>query len=65
MGEAVARIPDGFVNDFPDLRLMAFRGMRNIVAHRYHGIDYEILWETIAVDIPRLAGEVGDIVKRG
>jgi len=45
--------------------LMAFRGMRNIVAHRYHGIDYEILWETIAVDIPRLAGEVGDIVKRG
>ena len=54
VGEAVARLPDDFIHDFPDLRLKAFKGMRNVVAHRYHDVDYEILWETIAVDIPRL-----------
>lgn len=52
VGEAVARLPDGFVEDFSHLRLKAFKGMRNVAAHRYHDVDYEILWETIATDIP-------------
>jgi len=64
VGEAVARLPDDFVNDFPELRLKAFKGMRNIVAHRYHDVDYEILWETIAVDIPRLAVQITGILER-
>ncbi len=32
----------------------AVRGLRNIVAHHYGKIDYEILWETIEQDIPQL-----------
>ena len=63
--EAVARLPDAFIEDCPDLRLKAFKGMRNIVAHRYHDVDYEILWQTVAVDIPRLAGQITGILGRG
>ena len=64
VGEAVARLPADFIHDFPYLRLKAFKGMRNVVAHRYHDVDYEILWETIAVDIPRLAGQITEILDR-
>jgi uncharacterized protein with HEPN domain len=63
-GEAVARLPDGFVDDFPELRLKAFKGMRNVVAHRYHDVDYEILWQTVAVDIPRLTAQVAGVLNR-
>ena len=54
IGESAGRLPDAFVADFPALRLRAFKGMRNLVAHRYQHVDYEIIWETIAVDVPRL-----------
>ena len=65
VGEAAARLPEVFFDDFPDLRLRAFKGMRNVVAHRYHDVDYGVLWETIAVDIPRLAAQITAILERG
>ena len=30
------------------------RGLRNIVAHHYGKIDYELLWETVSFDVPNL-----------
>lgn len=64
VGEAVSRLPDEFVDQFHELRLKAFKGMRNVVAHRYHDVDYQILWQTVAVDIPRLAVQIHEIVER-
>jgi uncharacterized protein with HEPN domain len=64
IGESVARLPDTFVTDFPELRLRAFKGMRNLVAHRYQHVDYEIIWETIAVDLPRLDAQAAEILLR-
>ena len=32
-------------------------GMRDKLIHDYFGIDYDILWETIATAIPRLKKE--------
>jgi uncharacterized protein with HEPN domain len=64
LGEAVARLPDTFISDFPGLRLKAFKGMRNVIAHRYHQVDHEILWQTLAVDIPRLDDQIRGIERR-
>jgi uncharacterized protein with HEPN domain len=64
IGESVGRLPDAFVSDFPALRLKAFKGMRNLVAHQYQRVDYEIIWETIAVDVPRLDAQVTEILRR-
>lgn len=36
------------------------RANRVLVAHIYHRIDYEILWETLRQDVPRLATELGN-----
>jgi uncharacterized protein with HEPN domain len=57
-------LPDAFVVDFPALRLRAFKGMRNLVARQYQRVDYEIVWETIAVDVPRLDAQAAEILRR-
>lgn len=28
--------------------------MRNIIVHNYDGIDYNLVWDTISIDIPEL-----------
>lgn len=37
-----------------DVEWNAIRGLRNIVAHAYGSIKLDILWDTIATDIPVL-----------
>jgi uncharacterized protein with HEPN domain len=64
LGEAVARLPDAFIEQFPALRLKAFKGMRNLVAHRYHDVDYQILWSTLVVDIPQLATQIKELLDK-
>ena len=64
VGEGVARLPDAFITDFPELRLRGFRGMRNLLAHRYQDIDLQILWVTMAVDIPLLRNQIDEILRR-
>ncbi|MET0966589.1 MAG: HepT-like ribonuclease domain-containing protein [Nakamurella sp.] len=65
LGEAIARLPDAFIEEFPAMRLKAFKGMRNLVAHRYHDVDYQILWSTMVVDIPELAEQIKKLTERG
>lgn len=32
----------------------SIKGMRNIVAHKYGTFDFDVLWETVTEDIPKL-----------
>jgi uncharacterized protein with HEPN domain len=41
------------------------KGMRNIVAHEYGGVDYDIVWVALERDLPCEAGEVQRILDRG
>ena len=36
--------------------------MRNRVAHRYQSVDYVILWEALAVDLPHMSGQVAALL---
>lgn len=73
LGEAVARLTDkdslapselAFTIDHPEIPWRAMKGMRNIVAHDYGGIDYEMLWNALAervpADIARIRQILGD-----
>jgi len=55
IGEAVARLdrddPE-LVSTHPEISWLAMKGLRNIVAHQYGSIDYEILWNALAVNLP-------------
>ena len=44
---------------FSDIPWDDIRDMRNLVAHEYHNIDPEIVWNTLQTDIPDLMRALG------
>jgi uncharacterized protein with HEPN domain len=58
IGDAAAKLPDDIKAAIPSVPWDDIRANRVLVAHVYHRIDYEILWETLARDVPRVAAEV-------
>jgi len=39
-------------------------GMRDKLIHDYFGVDIEVIWKTIMVDLPRLKLQIESIIKR-
>lgn len=62
MGEAIARLPQAVLTAHPEIRFSLAKGMRNRVAHQYHIVDYEILWQALSVDLPRMANQVTELL---
>lgn len=66
IGEASTKLRKDFKgfcqkNDVVSWNEMA--GLRNVVAHEYHGVDLEIIWKTIEEDIPGLKKEIKKLLK--
>lgn len=53
ISEAVRRIPDDWLADFPTAPRAQIRGIGNRIRHEYYQIDDAILWEIITTDTPR------------
>ncbi len=47
IGEAVKSIPEDIRNDATEIPWKSIVGMRDIIVHRYFGVDLGIIWETI------------------
>lgn len=62
LGEAVGRISDEVVAANPQVRWRGMKGMRNVVAHDDGAIDYNIVWNSLANDLPAEAAEVQRIL---
>lgn len=58
IGEAVSRLSEEFVTDHPQIEWRKVKGMRNIVTHEYARIDYEIVWNALALRVPEIASFV-------
>jgi uncharacterized protein with HEPN domain len=55
IGESTRWIPEQVRDAHRDVPWRTMRGVRNVVAHEYFGVDAEILWETVRGDLPPLA----------
>ncbi len=61
LGEAASGLlkKDPFIeHQYPQIPWRSLSGMRNIIAHEYFGIDYNVVWDTVQNDIPRLHHEL-------
>jgi len=54
IGEAAANMPESIQEQFADIPWGKMKGMRNILAHEYFGLDNQVLWKTIQEDLPPL-----------
>lgn len=63
IGEAAKQLPEKFKKLHPQISWKKIEGMRNIIAHEYFGINYEVVWKTVKEEISQLKETVEKIIK--
>jgi len=64
IGEAVGRLSDQTKGKSAYIPWAKIKGMRNIVAHEYFGVDAEEVWQTIKDELPLLARDIQTILNQ-
>ena len=54
-GDIATKLPSDLDAGTSELPWAEIKGMRIIVDHAYHGIDYERVWRTLRDDVPELS----------
>lgn len=54
IGEAAKNIPEEIKQKYPVIPWKNMSGMRDRLIHFYFGIKYELVWETIKKEIPKV-----------
>ena len=54
IGEAVKKLPDDLRQKYSTIEWRAMAGMRDRLIHNYFGVDYDIVWNVIINEIPKL-----------
>lgn len=64
MGEAIKKIPQDILLEFPEVPWKEFAGMRDKLVHDYFHMSAIIIWETIQQDLPVLLHAVNELYKK-
>ena len=64
IGEAVRILSDGLKSSYPEVPWQDISGMRNRLVHEYFDVDYQVLWDTVIQDVPRLKTWVDAILRQ-
>lgn len=54
LGEAAGDVPDEVARLNPQIPWQALRRFRDVLAHRYFGIDDSVIWSTVSAELPPL-----------
>jgi len=54
IGEAANRLPDDFKERHSSVEWHKVVGLRHRIIHEYFGIDLQIIWQIVHVDLPTL-----------
>ncbi|MBI2194965.1 MAG: DUF86 domain-containing protein [Planctomycetes bacterium] len=63
VGEAAANLSPTLTQRYPSLPWSDIVGMRNVLVHRYFGIDLQQVWDTVTIDLPQLKQDTQKILK--
>ncbi len=62
IAEASNNLSSEFKKEYKNFPWSQMKAMRNIIAHEYFRIDYQIMWDVINNFIPNLKIEIKDIL---
>ena len=54
IGELSNHLSEDFKRQYRQIPWNEMRGIRNLMAHQYHSVDFDIIWATSQDDIPAL-----------
>lgn len=55
IGEAANHLPGEITDAHPEIAWPQIRGFRNILVHRYFGVDIDVIRDVISAHLPQLA----------
>lgn len=61
LGESVARVlklNPHIADDHPEIPWMKIKAIRNLVAHDYFELEFEVVWKTVREDLPQLLSQL-------
>jgi uncharacterized protein with HEPN domain len=61
IGEAVKQLPAQIKDNYKGIPWKEMAGMRDKLIHWYFGVDYELVWNVITEEIPRLKSKLKKI----
>ena len=62
IGEASKKIPSDIQEKYPEIPWRKMYGLRNLIAHEYFGIDYEMIWEIAKNNLPENRNDLAIII---
>jgi uncharacterized protein with HEPN domain len=62
IGEAAKRLPDDLRMKYPEIPWKGMAGMRDRIIHGYDNVDFQIVWEVVKQDIPRMKPTIRKIL---
>ncbi len=63
LGECVVRLPESFLVSHPKIEWQKIKGLRNIVAHDYWGVDIEMVWQIVKSKLPVFSLQISQILR--
>ncbi len=64
IGEASKSIPTDIQKKYPEIPWRKMYGLRNLIAHEYFGIDYEMIWEIARKNLPQNRIDLIEIIRK-
>ena len=64
IGEASKKIPSAIQEKYPEIPWKKMYGLRNLIAHKYFGIDHEMIWEIAKNNLPQNYNDLHEVIKK-
>ena len=64
IGEAAGKIPENIRETYPSVEWRKIADFRNVLAHEYFQIDFEIMWDIITNKLPGLITKIKEMLER-
>jgi uncharacterized protein with HEPN domain len=63
VGEASKKLTPGFRESHPAVEWRLMAGTRDKLIHDYFGVDYELVWDIVVSELPRLETELRSLLE--
>lgn len=63
IGEAAKQVPENYRQLHPEVDWKGMVGLRDRLIHHYFGVDYEIVWDVVKNEIPKVKKELEKLIQ--
>lgn len=64
IGEEVGKLTDEMKSKNEQINWQKIYSLRNIIAHHYFGINVDIVWQIISIDLPKLKEDLNILLNK-